>query len=201
MNVTAIDTLDMIGTFVFAISGTLAASNQRFDVFGAIVIAFVTAVGGGTLRDVLIDSHPVAWMQDLRYLYVILAAVACSYFFKRYILKLRKTLFLFDTIGIGIFTILGLQKTLDMGLSPIIALMMGTVSAVFGGVIRDMLCNLVPLIFRKEVYATACIAGGLLFLLLSKYLSQDLCIIITVSAIILIRIVAVRQKWSLPVIK
>jgi uncharacterized membrane protein YeiH len=197
----AIEMLDMIGTFVFAISGTLAASNQRFDVFGAIVIAFVTAVGGGTLRDVLIGSHPVAWMQDLRYLYVILSAVLCSYFFKRYILKLRKTMFLFDTIGIGLFTILGLQKTLEMGLSPIIALMMGTVSAVFGGVIRDILCNLVPLIFRKEVYATACIAGGLLFLLLSKYLPQEICILITVSAIILLRIVAVRQEWSLPVIK
>lgn len=201
MNIHALDTLDLIGTFVFAISGTLAASNQRFDVFGALVIAFVTAVGGGTVRDLLIGSHPIAWMQDLRYLYTIIAAVICSYFFKRYILKLRKTLFLFDTIGIGLFTILGVQKTLDMGLSPVIAVMMGTVSAVFGGVIRDTFCNLVPLIFRKEVYATACIVGAVLFLFLSRYLSQDICILITVTAIILLRIVAVRQKWSLPVIK
>jgi uncharacterized membrane protein YeiH len=196
-----IEILDLVGTFVFALSGTLAAANQRFDVFGAFIIAFVTAVGGGTLRDVLIGAHPVGWMQDLRYLYLIIAAVFVAYFFKRHILKLRKTLFLFDTIGIAIFTILGLEKTLAIGLSPEVAIMMGMVSAVFGGVMRDILCNLVPLIFQKEIYATACLIGAVLYLILCHYLSQNLAITTTVLAIIIIRIAAVKNRWSLPVIR
>ena len=149
--------LDLTGTFVFAISGTLTAINKKFDIFGAAVIAFVTAVGGGTIRDLLIGSQPVGWMRDLNYLVVIAAAVPISLLFRHYILKLRRTMFLFDTIGIGLFTILGLQKTLSFGLAPVVALMMGIVSAVFGGVVRDILCNEVPLIFRKEIYA--CLEG------------------------------------------
>ena len=114
-------------------------------------------------------------------------------------LKLRRTLFLFDTIGIGLFTILGLQKTLDHGIAPLIAVMMGAVSAVFGGVVRDTLCNEIPLIFRKEIYATACIAGGLLYLALKhSTLSTDLNIALTVLFTILLRSLAVRYKWTLP---
>jgi len=125
--------LDLIGTFVFAISGTLAAVEKRFDLFGAAVLAFVTAVGGGTLRDLLIGNTPVGWMRDLNYLLCIGLAIPLSFFFHTYIQRLRKTMFLFDTIGIGLFTILGLKTTLGIGLSPVIAVMMGTVSAVFGG--------------------------------------------------------------------
>lgn len=199
---TIIYALDLIGTFVFAISGMLAAANKQFDVFGASVIAFVTAVGGGTLRDVLIGSQPVGWMKDLNYLAVIGLAVPVSYFFRPFIQKLRKTMFLFDTIGIGLFTILGLQKTLDMGLHYVVAVMMGAVSAVFGGVIRDLLSNEVPLIFRKEIYATACILGGIVYLCLTAYgLEYHISVISTVVFIIVIRIFAVRKHWSLPVIK
>ncbi|MCL4158365.1 UNVERIFIED_CONTAM: hypothetical protein GTU68_017856, partial [Idotea baltica] len=154
---------DLAGTLVFAISGVLTAANKKFDIFGAFVIAFVTAVGGGTLRDMMIGSHPVGWMTDSNYLVLIGIAVPISYLFRSFIQRLRRTMFLFDTIGIGLFTILGLQKTLELGLSPVVALLMGTVSAVFGGVVRDTLCNEVPLIFRKEIYATACLAGGLLY--------------------------------------
>lgn len=199
---TFIYSLDLVGTFVFAISGTLTAANKQFDVFGAAVIAFVTAVGGGTIRDLLIGSQPVGWMLDLNYLFLILLAIPVSYFFKKYIQKLRRTMFLFDTIGIGLFTILGLQKTLAFGLSPIIALMMGIVSAVFGGVIRDTLCNEIPLIFRKEIYATACLAGGALFLLLQRIgLDQRWSILGAGLLIIVIRILAVKRKWALPTIK
>ena len=195
-------TLDLIGTLVFAISGTLTAAEKRFDIFGAIVIAFVTAVGGGTLRDILIGSLPVGWMKDLHYLFLIGVAVPISYFFKAYIQRLRHTFFLFDTIGIGLFTILGLQKTLEIGLSPVVAVMMGTVSAVFGGVIRDILCNEIPLIFRKEIYAVACIAGGTLYLLLSHWgVRYEVNVFITVTFIIVLRILAVRKQWALPVIK
>ena len=191
--------LDLAGTFVFAISGTLSAATKKFDLFGASVIAFVTALGGGTIRDVLIGIQPVSWMLDLNYLAIIGSAVLASMFFKKYIQKLRKTMFLFDTIGIGLFTILGLQKTLLLEISPIIALMMGTVSAVFGGVLRDILTGEIPLIFRKEIYATACIAGGVLFLVLTKLnVNYDISVWSTVMFIIILRILAVKRHWSLP---
>ncbi|MEO1518217.1 MAG: trimeric intracellular cation channel family protein [Bacteroidota bacterium] len=192
-------TLDLIGTMVFAISGALTATQKKFDVFGALVIAFVTAVGGGTIRDVLIGSTPVGWMKDLNYLYVIFSGLLISIFFKRAVQKLRRTLFLFDTIGIGLFTILGLQKTLDHEIAPVVAVMMGTVSAVFGGVVRDTLCNEIPLIFRKEIYATACIAGGILYLMLCQSgLAQSWIIGLTVLFIIALRSLAVRYQWTLP---
>lgn len=191
--------LDLIGTFVFAISGTLAALEKRFDLFGAAVLAFVTAVGGGTIRDLLIGNTPVGWMRDLNYLLVIGLSIPVSFFFRKYIQRLRKTMFFFDTIGIGLFTILGLKTTLGLGLSPVIAIMMGTVSAVFGGVVRDVLSNEVPLIFRKEIYATACIIGGLTYLLMMKLgLPEDAVIFITVLLVIAIRALAVRRGLSLP---
>ncbi len=190
---------DLVGTFVFAISGVLTASSKKFDVFGASVIAFVTAIGGGTLRDLLIGSHPIAWIKDLNYLYIIIAAVFISIVFKKYIIKLRKTLFLFDTIGIGVFTIIGVQKSLDLGISPIIAIMMGTISAVFGGVIRDILTNEAPLIFRKEIYATPCVLGGIIyFFLLETNIDLMLISLITASLIISVRLFAVKKEWSLP---
>lgn len=191
--------LDIVGTLVFAVSGTIAASERKMDPFGAAVIAFITAVGGGTIRDVLIGSVPVGWMLNLHYLYAIIAGILLTFFLKKQIMKLHKTMFLFDAIGIGLFTLLGLQKTLAAGLSPLVAVMMGTVSAVFGGVLRDIFSNRIPLIFRNEIYATACISGGLLFLLL-KYLGIDelICILGAMVFVILLRILAVRFKWYLP---
>jgi uncharacterized membrane protein YeiH len=194
--------IDIVGTFVFAISGALAASEKRFDIFGAGILALVTAVGGGSLRDMLIGSTPVGWMQDLNYLAVIVAAVLISYFFKPYILKLRRTMFLFDTIGIGLFTILGIQKTLSVGLSPVIAIMMGTVSAVFGGVLRDVLSNEVPLIFRGEIYATTCLAGGSLFVILQWiWPAPVINMLLGIALVITLRALAVRKHWTLPVIR
>lgn len=194
--------VDLAGTFVFAVSGWLLASKKQLDFFGAAVISFITAVGGGTLRDVLIGSTPVGWMQDLNYLLVIASGMLATVFFKKIFEKLRKTMFLFDSIGIGLFTILGLQKTLDLGLSPVVAVMMGTISAVFGGVLRDTLVNEIPMIFRKEVYATVCIAGGLIYLLLGETsLNNDFRIIITIAITISIRILAVVYNWSFKAVK
>jgi len=190
---------DLIGTFVFSVSGTLAASDKKFDLFGAIFAAFVTAVGGGSLRDILLGAYPLAWVHDLRYLGIIVIAVILTFLFKKHILPWRKTLFLFDTIGIGVFTILGMQKALSLGIHPIISIMMGTISAVFGGVIRDTFSNEVPLIFRKEIYATACIIGASLFLTLSYFhLNENINITVTISTIILIRLLAIKYKLSLP---
>ena len=153
--------IDLTGTFVFAMSGVITASERRMDIFGASVIGFVTAVGGGTIRDILIGSTPVGWMLNSDYLFVISAGILTALFLHKHISRWYKTMFIFDTVGIGLFTLLGMQKTLTFGLSPTVAVMMGTVSAVFGGVVRDVLVNRVPLIFRKEVYATACIAGAI----------------------------------------
>lgn len=193
---------DLVGTFVFAISGVNAARDSRMDIFGAAVIAFVTAVGGGTLRDLLIGSTPVGWMKDPNYIFVILMGIFASIVFRALILRLSKTMFWFDTIGIGLFTVLGLQKTLDLGLSPAVAVMMGIVSSVFGGVIRDTLSNRIPLIFRKEIYATACLAGGIIYLLLRETpLNADIRMGLTVAAVITIRSLAVYKKWSFPPLK
>jgi len=190
--------LNLVGVFVFAISGTLTAIDNDFDVVGATIIGFITALGGGTLRDILIGETPVGWMQDSVSLYVIVVAVICSYLFKTSILKLRKSMFIFDTIGLGLFTILGLQKTLDLGLSPMIAVIMGVVSAVFGGVIRDVLSNEVPLIFRSEIYASACVAGALVFLALDGLVVPlELSMMLSMLVVFLVRYFAVKRKWVL----
>lgn len=190
--------VDYAGTFVFAISGVLAAIDKKFDVIGAIVIGLVTAVGGGTLRDILIGSTPVGWMKNEIYIYIILIAIPTSLIFKNQISRFRKSMFLFDTIGIGLFTILGLNKTLAFGLSPTVALIMGVTSAVFGGVIRDVLINEIPLIFRKEIYATACLAGGIMYLILEKISEfKDMNIVISILLVMVIRILSVRYHWSL----
>lgn len=195
-------TLDLIGTTVFAISGFLVAGEKRFDIFGAAVVALVTAVGGGTLRDVLIGSTPVGWMKDLWYPAVIMIGIIIAWVLGPSIRKLQKTMFLFDTIGIGIFTILGMEKTLALGLDPVIAIMMGTVSAVFGGVVRDVLVNREPLVFREELYATACLAGGILYVILDLFrLPNDLLILITVIFIVTLRGLAVQKSWNLPKVK
>ncbi len=194
--------VDLAGTCVFAISGWLLASKKQLDFFGASVIAFVTAIGGGTIRDLLIGSQPVGWLQDVNYLMVIGLGILAGMFFRRVFERLRKTMFLFDSIGIGLFTILGIQKTLALGLPPIVALIMGTISAVFGGVLRDTFVNEIPLIFRKEIYATVCLAGGGLYLLLEQInIDPGVQMILTISFIIAIRILVVVKNWSLPSVK
>ena len=194
--------IDILGTFSFAISGALVASKKEFDLFGVIILAFVTAVGGGMLRDILINSHPINWIGDLNYIYTILIAVVCTFLFKSKIAPLRKTFFLFDTIGISVFTLLGLQKGLSLNLPAIVAIIMGMVSAVFGGVIRDVLSREVPLIFKKEIYASACLSGGLVYLLLKKLqVPDDVNFISSAIVIIIIRTVSVVYHLELPKIK
>lgn len=190
-------TIDYGGTFVFAISGALAGMKRKFDVFGVFIMALVTAVGGGTLRDILIGSTPVGWMLNLAYVLLILGAVVFTYLFKKHMRKLRRSMFLFDTIGIALYTILGLQKALAFGLHPMIAVMLGVVSATFGGVIRDVLSNEVPLIFRKEIYAFACLVGGVFFLLVDSWLGNIAGMSTAIIVVFLIRFFAVKRGWSL----
>ena len=164
--------IDILGTVAFAISGALVAMNKRMDPFGVLIIAFVTAVGGGTLRDVMIGIEPVSWMKNMTFVYVIMASALFAVLFRKRINYLRKSLFLFDTIGIALYTVVGIETGLIAGLHPLICIAMGTMTACFGGVLRDILCNEIPVIFRKEIYATACIFGGLTYFLLLQFSKQ-----------------------------
>ena len=191
--------LDIIGTMAFAMSGTLTAMSKKLDPFGVFIIAFVTAVGGGTLRDVLIGRTPVGWMLDLQYVYVIFIGFVLAIIFRKKLDRLRKSLFLFDTIGLGVFTLIGLEKGLEIGLHPVICIALGTMTACFGGVIRDILCNEIPVIFRREIYATLCIVGGVLFFVLrTMNLENDVLYLLSSSIIISLRLMAVKFKWYLP---
>ncbi|MTB50128.1 trimeric intracellular cation channel family protein [Lewinella sp. W8] len=189
--------IDYLGTLVFAISGAVVGLERRFDVFGVLILALATAIGGGTLRDVLIGSTPVGWLTNPHYLYLVLAGVLISYLLKDVAVRWKRGMFLFDTIGIALYTILGLQKTLDVGLSPTAAVLMGVVSAVFGGVTRDVMANRVPLIFRKEIYASACLAGALCFLALDALINESIAMLISIALVFVIRVLAVKRRWSL----
>ncbi|MAP55030.1 trimeric intracellular cation channel family protein [Altibacter sp.] len=190
--------IDILGTISFSISGVLTALKKRMDPFGILIIAFVTAVGGGTLRDVLID-FPITWMRNLTFVYVILGAAVFAVIFRRWLGYIRRSLFLFDTIGIALYTIVGVEKGLAADLPPLICIALGTMSACFGGVIRDILCNEIPIIFRKEIYATACILGGVTyFILLKTTLSENWVVILSGAVVITIRLLAVYFKLSLP---
>jgi len=190
--------IDILGTIAFSVSGALTAMKKKMDPFGIFIIAFVTAVGGGTLRDILIDA-PVTWMRDLTFVYVIATSVVLAVIFRKKLNYVRRSLFLFDTIGIALYTVIGVEKGIEANFPPIICVALGTMSACFGGVIRDILCNEIPIIFRKEIYATACILGGITyFLLLNTSFSEDVIIIIAGLVVILIRLLAVIFKLSLP---
>ncbi len=194
-----IDIIDLLGTIAFAVSGALAAYNKKLDAFGIIIIAFVTAAGGGTLRDVLLGISPVSWMTNMNLVYTILISVLVTFLFRTQLLKLRKTLFLFDTIGIGLYTVVGLETGLVAGLHPIICITLGCVTACFGGVIRDILVNEIPVIFRKNIYATACIAGGIIYFILLKSGAPNFIIFPAASiTVIVFRALAVKFKWQLP---
>ncbi|MNQ07809.1 hypothetical protein D3C85_205960 [compost metagenome] len=190
--------LDIIGTMAFAMSGALTAMSKKLDPFGVFIIAFVTAVGGGTLRDVLIGRTPVGWMLNLEYVYVIILGFLLAILFRKKFDRLRVSLFLFDTIGLGVFTLIGLEKGINIGLHPVICIALGTMTACFGGVIRDILCTEIPVIFRKEIYATICILGGIVFFVLKKLnLNNDVLYLITSLVIITVRLMAVKFKWHL----
>ena len=192
-------TFDILGTIAFAISGVLIAMHKKMDVFGILIIAFVTAIGGGTIRDVIIGETPVSWMKDMNYTYVIIASTVFAIIFKNKINYLRTTLFLFDTIGIGLFTLVGIEKGIEANLHPIICIALGTISACFGGVIRDILCNEIPVIFRKEIYATACIIGGVFYFIFKLLpIDNNLVFIISGLVVITIRLLAVKFKIALP---
>lgn len=191
--------VDILGTIAFAVSGVLVAMDKRLDLFGVLIIAFVTAIGGGTLRDLLIGNTPVTWMRDLTYVTIIPSTMVLTIIFSKQLKYLRKSLFLFDTIGIGLYTMLGIEKGLEAHLSPIMCIALGTMTASFGGVLRDILCNEIPVIFHKEIYATACILGGALYFAIEALgVPEDYAYVVGILAVIIMRVLAVRFSIRLP---
>lgn len=191
--------IDILGTIAFAISGVLVAMDKKLDAFGVFIIAFVTAVGGGTLRDLLIGIRPVGWLNAPLHLLIIVITVLLAIIFVKQLKYIRKSLFLFDTIGIGLYTMVGIEKGLAADLPIVMCIALGTITACFGGVIRDILCNEIPVIFRKEIYATVCILGGLVYFLLIQFPIQNtIAYSMAIVTIIIMRILAVRFKISLP---
>lgn len=191
---------DLLGTAVFAISGAMAAMRHHIDIFGSTFTGFVTAIGGGSLRDIFLNLRPV-WVDDGNYLLAILAGVILAIFFNRSLYQLARTLSLFDALGIGFFTVVGVQKSLDNESCAIAAVVLGMFSAVMGGVTRDTLMNETPLIFRKEIYATACLSGAVLFALLNHLgISYNLNAFVSATVIVVIRLVSVKYRLSLPIV-
>lgn len=193
--------IDYIGTFAFAISGIRLASAKQFDWFGAYVVGLATAIGGGTLRDILLGVSPF-WMTQPAYLIVTALALGFVIIFGKYVIRLNNTFFIFDAIGLGLFAVVGIEKSLNCGFDFWVAIIMGTMTGAAGGVIRDVFINEVPLIFRKEIYALACVFGGFVFYVCMFFgLPATFTQSIAAVGVILARILAVKYHISLPVLK
>lgn len=197
---TVIKLLDLLGTFVFAVSGIKLAAGQRIDWFGAYVIGLVTAIGGGTLRDLLLDVTPF-WMLNISYLVITGLALLAALLLRERLFNLARTLFLFDAIGLGLFTVAGISKSLAMGFPFWVCIVMGTITGTVGGVLRDVLINQVPLLFRKDIYALACIAGGLVYFgCYHLNILTPIAEILAALTVTLTRILAVSYRIQLPVL-
>lgn len=196
-----VEILDFMGTFAFAVSGVRLAANRRYDWLGAFIAGAATAIGGGTIRDILLNVTP-AWMENPIYIVWILLAMAFVILFGKYLLRLDRVIFISDSIGLALFTIVGFDKAISLGHSYWIAIIMGTITGAGGGVIRDILLNKRPAIFQKEFYATACIAGGIVYWLASLlnfevYIAQ----LLAGTIVFLLRLLAVKYRFALPVLK
>ena len=196
-----INLIDYAGTFAFAISGIRLASAKRFDWFGAYVVGLVTAIGGGTTRELLLNATPF-WMLQSSYLIVTGLALLSVILFGKFLIRLTNTFFIFDAIGLGLFVVVGIERTLAAGFSFWVAIVMGMITGSVGGVLRDILINEVPLIFRKDIYALACVVGGLVFLACSELnLSPTITQVVSATSVIVTRVLAVKYHISLPVLK
>jgi uncharacterized membrane protein YeiH len=191
--------IDILGTLSFAISGTSSAMRKRLDIFGIIIIAFVTSIGGGTLRDILIGNTPVGWLKNITTINVILVGSLLTLLASKLVNRMNYTLFIFDSFGLGLFTLIGIQKGVDLNFTPDICIALGTVTGCFGGVIRDILLNEIPLVFRKEIYASVCVIGGLFYYLLNLFhLDANVSQILSIIFIVTLRIIIVKYELSLP---
>jgi uncharacterized membrane protein YeiH len=191
---------ELIGTGFFAVSGALAANEKsKPDWFGVTIIGFITSLGGGSTRDILLGSYPLVWVKDINFIYAVLAGIVLASLFYIQLKKIPKMFFLFDTLGIAMFTVLGTEKALLFGVTPLVAAIMGMFSAVMGGVLRDTLTNEIPVLFRKEIYATACLSGAFIYILLRRYnVQRELCFLLPTLYILALRLVAIKFDITLP---
>ncbi|WP_131669770.1 trimeric intracellular cation channel family protein [Psychrobacter pygoscelis] len=194
--------LDMIGVIACAIAGTLLAQHKGFDISGCILVSMANAIGGGTFRDMALDRHPLFWMTDLNYVIVItLTSLALQMFFHLYH-KIDRALRLFDAIGLAAFSVIGFKVALAQGSSAIIAVMMGVWTAIIGGMIRDVICNEIPLVLQREIYITASVFGACLYLLLIKMgVRTGVSEFAMLVSIFAVRMLALRFDWHLPSIR
>lgn len=194
--------IEVVGTIAFAISGIRLAAAKRYDWFGAYVVGLITAIGGGTLRDLLLDI-PVFWMQSGMYLAVTFISLVTVLIFRRALVGGMRTLFIFDAIGLALFVVVGIEKTFALNYPAWVAIVMGIITGSFGGITRDILINEKPLFFRKDIYATACLAGGVVYWLIDfipsipQVIPQCAC----AATVVGLRIAAVHYNWSLPILK
>ena len=194
-----LELMENLGTASFAISGALAALKKRLDVFGVLVLTFATATGGGTIRDIMIGNTPVAWMKDQQAISVIFGGYIITLFFRKYLQFFPRTLAIFDAIGLGLATIVGLQRGLEAGLSPSVCVALGMVTGCFGGVLRDVLLNEIPLVFQKDIYASASLLGGALYFVFVAYgMVDSTAAMLSVIVVVGVRLAAMQWKWDLP---
>jgi uncharacterized membrane protein YeiH len=195
--------LELLGVAVFAVSGVLAAGRKGLDVLGIVVIAVVTAIGGGTLRDILLDRHPIFWIADPTYLWVVLSATMVTLGYVRLWAASRRALLVADALGLAFFTIGGVQITQQAGHPAPIALLMGTITGVAGGVVRDVLTAEIPLVFRPgRLYATAAIAGATAYLLLvTSGVTREAAALAGMAIIVGLRFLAILWRLELPVVQ
>lgn len=194
--------IEFIGTMAFAVSGIRLASAKRFDLFGALIVGMATAVGGGTLRDIMLGITPF-WLTNEVYVICCIISLLWVMAFRKYMIRQENTWFIFDTIGLALFNVIGIEKTLQMGYPYWTAILMGCITGAGGGVIRDIFLNEVPLIFRKEIYAVACILGGVTYITCHAAfgMNVELNALFSSFVVILIRVLAVKYHWHLPTLK
>lgn len=193
--------IDYIGTFAFAISGIRLASAKHFDWFGAYVVGFVTAVGGGTMRDLMLGLPPF-WMLNVSYLVVTGLALLFVVGLRKYVVRLNNTFFIFDAVGLGLFTVVGVGKSIAAGYPTWVSIIMGTMTGAAGGMFRDIFINEVPLIFRKDIYAIACVCGGYIYFFCRWLgMADAMTQLVAASSVIVIRILAVRYGVCLPALR
>lgn len=196
-----VDVIEFLGTFAFAISGIRLASAKKFDWFGALVVGFVTATGGGTLRDLLLDVTPF-WMLSGVYFWCTVLALIFVIIFRKHLVRLNNTFFWFDSIGLGLFVVVGVEKAMGLGYDPWVQIVMGTITGVVGGIIRDILINEIPIIFTQELYAVVCIIGAAIYCML-VYFGVNITVVQITTAIFIfvIRIIATKYQLRLPTLK
>jgi uncharacterized membrane protein YeiH len=193
------NTVELLGVIAFGLSGALSAMHKKLDIFGVLVLTFVTAIGGGTVRDLIIGSLPVAWLTDNETIITLLCSFIFALFFNKYIKRYTHIMFWLDTVGLAFFCIIAISKGITFNLHPMVCIALGTITGCFGGIIRDVLLNEIPYVFRKDIYASACIAGGFTYFIgINLMDDENLVSLLSGGVIILIRTGGRYLNWKIP---